>query len=517
MKSCASECSVWYSNGHRGCTLDQNYDADCSSGNGDCIECTSQPGKPCNDIPKCVVCDMEKNPECLEDTLFVQECLEATDQCYRYRDAEHVVHLGCTSQEDFTTICQGSANCLTCSSAECNRDAKFGCYTCDDCTSVGQTVELQECNILQENRCYMGYDKITKQTHRGCYSGTVPDYDFMELCDSTGCNDQIFPDHLQCYQCVDCTEATVTDVNYCSNTEATGCFMLELYFEPEQSRTLVRGCNTDEQFANCQIDRNCRTCDNDQCNGELSQVDTFCNQCDGVVACEQPIPSTPCTDKSFTNQCYLYSDGTSAMKKGCVLDLDPTMADVCYDQSDERCKLCPDNQCNRKHCVQCDTHTDGMVCVVADKTMAALRYTLCAGDVCRMEITAEGHTKRDCLENFTNPCEPGSCVESIESGSNAGIFPADRRQCFQCTGESCWQEQEEATGGHYCPLYRGAEDGCYIYNDGSTIVRGCTTDPAAMCVGDANDPPGDCTVSLEDLSNSAAQAQTPMTCYADCP
>ncbi|XP_050072264.1 uncharacterized protein LOC126560344 [Anopheles maculipalpis] len=509
--------------GHRGCISDPNYEADCT-GSKSCTECSSLPGIPCNDLPRCVVCDVGTNPECPQDTPYVQQCPGTTDQCYRYRDAEQVVHVGCTSADDYTITCQGTAaNCHTCLGEECNRDAKFECYTCVGCTSVdvGQVGVLAECNILEENRCYMRYDMSTKETHRGCFSDTIPEYNFFEPCDGSSCNDRIFPDHLQCYQCVDCTEVTAADAHYCSNTEATGCFMLEeIYSEPEQSKTLIRGCNTDEKFTNCLPDRNCKTCSNSNlCNGEPSQVQKLCDQCDGVVECEQPIANTPsCADSSFANRCYLSSDGTSAMKKGCVLDLDPTMADVCYDPSDARCKLCTDNQCNQKHCVLCDTRTDGMVCVVGDKTATALRYTLCAGDVCRMEIDAEGHTRRGCLEEFESACHPGSCVESIESGSNSGIFPTDRLKCFQCEGAaSCWKEQMEAPSEqeYYCLLYRGAEDGCYIYNDGSMVVRGCTTDPEAMCVGDDSDPPEHCTVSLADLSNNAAQA--PMTCYADCP
>uniref|UniRef100_A0A182Y074 DUF753 domain-containing protein n=1 Tax=Anopheles stephensi TaxID=30069 RepID=A0A182Y074_ANOST len=548
MKECATECSVWYSkNGetttvNRGCLEEAALDAliaQCTSALCNtasvtrCVRCDSPvsaecetvicptaqdkcylnpAGKPCNDIPKCVACDIGNDPECLEDTLFVQQCPRTTDQCYRYRDAEQVVHLGCTGAEDYTSACQGTANCHTCSGEECNRNAKFECYTCDDCGSVEVDQALAECSIFEENQCYVGYDKTTKQTHRSCFSGTVPLYDFFKLCDSTGCNDRSFPEHLQCYQCVDCTEAIVEDANYCSSTEATGCFMLQL-----SSGTLVRGCNTDEAFADCQLDRNCQTCGSDQCNREPAQKQTYCNQCTGVTACEQPIPSTACTDSSFTNQCYLYSDGTRQMRKGCVLDLDPAMADVCYDQTDPRCTLCKDNQCNQQHCVRCDSGTDGMGCVVADKAAVALQYKLCAGDVCRVEIDAEGHTVRGCLEDFENPvCEPGSCVETVESGSNAGVFPADRRQCYKCAGDSCWAPAEESDG-EYCLLYRGAEDGCYIYNDGSTIVRGCTTDPEARCAGDDSDPDEACTVSLTDLSNDAAQSQTPMTCYADCP
>ncbi|XP_049279811.1 uncharacterized protein LOC125762096 isoform X2 [Anopheles funestus] len=510
----ADECYLNPTDGHRGCTSDQDYEVNCSSGSNSCVVCNSEPDQICNDIRKCVVCDTSKNPECLQDPFFVQQCPETSDQCYRYLDVQQTLHLGCSSDEDYSINCQDTANCRTCSTDECNRDDKFECYFCDDCPAVEDELENKiECNVLEENRCYTGYDATTKQTHRGCFSGSIPPYDVFDLCDVSGCNDRIFPDHLQCYQCVGCDEVNGADLSYCSNSEATSCFMLLADSETEETKTLIRGCNTDEAYVECQLDRNCATCKDDQCNGGSAQVARFCDECNGVEECEKQMLTHNCADRSFTNQCYLYSDGVGAMKKGCILDLDPALAEACYDPSDTRCSGCKDVQCNRQHCISCNTRTDGLVCVLGDKSVAALRYALCPGGVCRMEIDTEGHTVRGCLEDFFTPCEPGTCRETQLAGSNGGIFPTDRRQCYQCEGESCWMEQQSADG-QYCQLYRGSEDGCYIYNNGSTIVRGCTTDPEAKCGTGSDDP--HCTITFEDLTNAIAQVQAPMTCYQDC-
>ncbi|XP_052899510.1 extracellular matrix protein A-like [Anopheles moucheti] len=509
----ADQCYLNPTDGHRGCTSDQNYEVDCTAGSNSCTTCTSEPDQPCNDIRMCVVCDVSKNPECLEDdALFVQQCSETTDRCYRYMDTELTLHLGCTSDEDYSINCRDAGNCRVCSSDECNREDKFECYICDDCTSVKVGLDSKiECNIVEDSRCYTGYDAITKQTHRGCFSESVPPYDVFDLCEDSACNDRIFPDHLQCYQCVGCDDVNGADLSYCSNSKASSCYMM--LADTVGTKTLIRGCNTDEQYADCQIDRNCVTCERDQCNGESSQMTRFCDRCDGVEECEKQILTYNCGDRSFTNQCYLYSDGLGVLKKGCILELDPAMAEACYDPSDTRCTICKDIQCNRKHCVRCDTRTDGLVCVLGDKTVPALRYALCDGDVCRVEIDSEGHTVRGCLEDFLKPCAAGSCRETLLAGSNGGLFPANRRQCFQCEGDDCWMGQQ-AEDGQYCQLYRGSEDGCYIYNDGTTIVRGCTTDLGAKCVTGSDDP--HCVVSFEDLKNDIAQQQAPITCYQDC-
>lgn len=93
---------------------------DCSGAS--CTECSPETGKPCNDVLTCEVCDTSVNPECL-----LQTCPKVTDQCYRYLDEQATLHLGCTSEEDYTISCEEEgANCRTCNSDLCNRDGKIG-------------------------------------------------------------------------------------------------------------------------------------------------------------------------------------------------------------------------------------------------------------------------------------------------------------------------------------------------------------------------------------------------------
>uniref|UniRef100_A0A182PPI5 DUF753 domain-containing protein n=1 Tax=Anopheles epiroticus TaxID=199890 RepID=A0A182PPI5_9DIPT len=472
------QCYLNPTDGKRGCTSDQDYVAVCSSdGGSSCTECSFDTGQGCNDVPKCVVCNTGENPECVLDPNFVRQCPMVTDQCYRYRDSQQTLHLGCTSEEDYLVSCADEANCQTCSSDACNLKGS------------------------------------TKRTHRGCLSDGLPPYNPFKVCSEIGCNDAPIPYHLQCFQCEGCTSISEENVNYCSNERATRCFTL-LVDSESGPKTLIRGCDTDETFADCTIDRNCEICEGDRCNGAPQTVTRFCDQCEGVEECEQVTSPPSCQNTAFTNRCYLYSDGERALQKGCLLDLEPAEAEACYDPTDTRCSICKDPlRCNRQHCVRCDTRTDGMACLLGDKNAPRLRYALCALN-CRMEIDAQGHTVRGCAEDFVRPCELPTCVETFAAGSNVGVFPIDRRQCYQCEGDDCWSAQPPENG-RYCQLYRGSNDGCYIYNDGSTVVRGCTTDPEAKCADGVNDP--HCTVWLESLTNDEAQTRAPITCFQDCP
>lgn len=309
----------------------------------------------------------------------------------------------------------------------------------------------------------------SKQTHRGCVSDEFPttEFDSYDLCSDSTCNNQIFPNHLRCYQCDGCdAQISDADVNYCRNDQATGCFMLLVEFE-SGSKTVIRGCDTDPAFADCRINRNCETCTGDACNRAPQTAARLCYQCEGVEECERQTPATGCQNTAFTNQCYLYSDGAAGeeLKKGCLLDLDETMAAACYDPTDTRCSICKDITCNRQHCVRCNTQTEGAACLLGDKSAPGLQYALCEGN-CRVEIDADGHTVRGCAEDFPVPCGQGDdarCLETVQAGSNGGVFPANRRQCYQCEGDNCWTMPEPGTA-HYCQLYRGSNDGCYIYN-----------------------------------------------------
>uniref|UniRef100_A0A182NUD6 DUF753 domain-containing protein n=1 Tax=Anopheles dirus TaxID=7168 RepID=A0A182NUD6_9DIPT len=392
------------------------------------------------------------------------------------------------------------------------------CHVCDDCYAVDQAAgDKRECNLHETDRCYTGYAWSTKRTYRGCWREDLPSFDSFEECDGDGCNRRDFPTHLQCYQCVGCDRIPDEGVNYCRSVEATGCFMM-ITDDAEQGggKTLVRGCNTDEAYDDCRVERNCVTCAEEQCNNSPRTARRLCDRCAGALECEGLVgPAASCLDTTFTNQCYLYSDGDGELTKGCLLDLDPAsqVAEACYDPNDARCSICKEATCSRQHCVRCDTRIDGLACLLANK-QAPLRYTLCAG-ACRVQIDADGNTVRGCATDFAEPCAVDSetCAETAAPGSNGGVYPLERRQCYQCEGELCLGEQQ-AANGQYCRLYGSNSDSCYIYNDGTVVVRGCTTDPEAKCTD--NDA-AYCTIQPDSLSNGAGQelAQA-ITCYQDC-
>ncbi|XP_053672491.1 LOW QUALITY PROTEIN: uncharacterized protein LOC128722834 [Anopheles nili] len=530
------QCYLNPTNGHRGCESDVEYSTDCPPEDDACSRCTpTANGRACNENLHCVVCDTSANPGCHLEVSFIQQCPSATDECYRYMDGIQALHFGCTSGNDFLTSCKPPYNCRTCATDECNRDGKithgqilraidklasplsdiFTCYACSDCREVDEALKsVFECTVFEFDQCYAGYDWAEKQTYRGCAYEDLPPFDLISTCDESDCNSEIFPNHLQCYQCVGCSRISPEDINYCRDPTATACFMMQLESEGG-GKTLVRGCNTDESFQDCQLGRNCVTCEGTQCNGEAGTEQRVCARCNNVNECNQQTVPSGCFDTYFTNQCFVYSDGVDELLKGCLLELDPEMAEACYDPSDTRCTICKDFNCNERHCASCSTRDgDGLACLLADNEHP-LPYVLCTIG-CRMEVDAEGHTVRGCIENFPNACDTvtGICNESLQPGSNVGIFPPVRRKCFQCDGVDSCQEEQHDMNGQYCRLYYGSNDGCYIFNDGFDIIRGCTSDPSAKCSESGSQDPN-CKIFTGDLSNGAAVVQ--MSCYRDCP
>ncbi|XP_058122266.1 uncharacterized protein LOC131293051 [Anopheles ziemanni] len=517
--STEDKCYLHPADGHRGCTSDQKYATDCSPETGDdrCSLCSSPVGKSCNENIRCIVCDESVGEQCLQDPAStIQSCPSSTDQCYRYLDAARMLHMGCTSSEDYQSNCGESRNCHTCTGDECNREGKVPHFRVIPVAGALRLIRicLRLLSALSTRQIGVTLGK-ERETKRGCASPEAPGLDAVELCNDPGCNEVDFPTHLQCYQCVGCDQITSNDVYFCQSESATGCFML--LTEPEGGlRTLFRGCNTDDAYSECREDQNCVSCSGDACNRGPKTGALFCAHCSGVDECELNNPAPSCSETIFYNRCYMYSDVDGTLMKGCLLDLEPgsELATACYDPADRRCQYCTGASCNRQHCISCDTRTDGLDCVLGLES-GNLRYDMCTGnnDGCLMVVDAEGHTVRGCVDQSAEPCENTvACSVDVAMGSNKDLFPPERLRCYRCNGEErCDEEQDEGTA-QYCLFYYGTDDGCYTYQDGTTVVRGCTSDPDARCKTD-DDP--FCTVVSESLSNGAFQ-QT-ISCYQDCP
>ncbi|KFB46447.1 AGAP008117-PA-like protein [Anopheles sinensis] len=521
------KCYLNPADGHRGCTSDQSYETDCRPEAGDdrCSLCSSPVGRSCNENIRCVVCDESAGEQCMQvPDATVQSCPSSSDQCYRYLDADRMLHMGCTSSEDYRFNCGESDNCHTCTGDECNRDVVADALRLIRiCLRQSNALSLRQISVTLDTIVSIRYPKLRitnnlslkpflyqslhegmeRETVRGCASPEALELDAVELCDVPGCNDADFPTHLQCYQCVGCDQIAWNDVNFCQSVSATGCFML--LTEPEEGlRTLIRGCNTDEAYSECREDQNCVTCSGDACNGGPKTGRILCARCSGLCR------------YFFYNRCYMYSDVDGTLMKGCLLELEPDseLASVCYDPADSRCQYCTGDSCNRQHCISCDTRTDGLDCILG-LTSGNLRYEMCASnsDVCRTVVDVEGHTVRGCVNPSVEPCDSTvACSDTVTPGSNKDVFPPERLRCYKCNGEEwCGEEQDEGTA-QYCTLYYGTDDGCYTYQDGTTVVRGCTADPDARCKTD-EDP--FCKVASESLSNG--EFQNMISCYQDCP
>lgn len=125
------------------------------------------------------------------------------------------------------------------------------------------------------------------------------------------------------------------------------------------------------------------------------------------------------------------------VRRGCVRDLMPETIAMCREEG-PFCKTCDSNNCNRKiefqRCFSCNSAIDSNCVTIAADT---LEPTMCRQytDTCTTIITESGSTARGCTSEIIAVSQ--IVDRCVDSNCNAGIFPADRKMCHQCTGFEC--------------------------------------------------------------------------------
>lgn len=70
---------------------------------------------------------------------------------------------------------------------------------------------------------------------------------------------------------------------------------------------------------------------------------------------------------------------------------------------------------------------------------------------------------------------------------NSEIFPTNRRQCYQCDSTSPGCTNSELTTSQVTPCLKyTADENCYTVIEGDVLYRGCESDQANKCTGNAN-------------------------------
>lgn len=128
---------------------------------------------------------------------------------------------------------------------------------------------------------------------------------------------------------------------------------------------------------------------------------------------------------------------------------------------------------------------------------------------------ADGKTGRGCSsETSTEPtfCPGTNCVECNTPECNAGVVPAYRIHCYQCSDDQvgCTEDQEMFRSYRRACNNFNFQDQCFTYEDKENFFRGCVSDKSPASTLCAQQP-DNCITCTENDCNSAPAALT--TCY----
>ncbi|XP_034473963.1 protein psiQ [Drosophila innubila] len=185
--------------------------------------------------------------------------------------------------------------------------------------------------------------------------------------------------------------------------------------------------------------------------------------------------TTTATCAEGVSKCFIKRAADGSVTRGCVTD------DTCQPPA---CLTCNTNNCNSfLMCRHCDATQPE--CATTNATADAYNQLCAANQVCRNDLNGNGSVQRGCGV----ACASGdtSCKTCNTDNCNGGIYPEDRRLCYQCSGATC--NNVNAANLSPCAVYNQKDQKCYtIGTDDKTMQRGCTTDTDAKCPLASTDP-----------------------------
>ncbi|KAH8263549.1 hypothetical protein KR044_010494, partial [Drosophila immigrans] len=159
-----------------------------------------------------------------------------------------------------------------------------------------------------------------------------------------------------------------------------------------------------------------------------------------------------------------------SLTRGCL-----TSATTCTAPA---CLSCTGNGCNAGlMCRKCDgSQTE---CATTNASANAYNELCAANQWCRNVLNDNGTVTRSCGDECAaNDAKCSSC--NNKDNCNEVLFPANARQCYQCTGEACNTVTDSMLKP--CSVTKAEGQQCYTSgSDAKTMVRGCTTDGGATC------------------------------------
>ncbi|EDX05446.1 major surface trophozoite antigen 11 [Drosophila simulans] len=206
-------------------------------------------------------------------------------------------------------------------------------------------------------------------------------------------------------------------------------------------------------------------------------------------------PSTQ-TSTACETECYTQiTAGT--LTRGCL-----TTGAACTLPS---CSTCKTDNCNvNLVCQECLGEEN---CATTNVTLTQYN-AVCPkiGQVCVNQLNGNQTVTRQCGDACAAGTE-STCSSCSASLCNVGLFPANRRQCYNCTGENCNAVSNTLVAG--CSQI---DAGCFTTGtSASNMTRGCTSATTEIkCASDSTDP--SCLVCNSDFCNSPTYEREAGSC-----
>lgn len=166
----------------------------------------------------------------------------------------------------------------------------------------------------------------------------------------------------------------------------------------------------------------------------------------------------------------LFSDANGVVTRGCIENGTSCVAPACLS--------CTGELCNKfLMCSHCDGTQTECATTAANGTSFNQLCTS-ATQVCLNQVNNNGTVSRGCADTACANADDAKCKSCNKDNCNVGIFPADGRQCYQCSGADC--NSVASTQLLPCSIYGAENQQCYtIGTDDKTMTRGCNTDGTA--------------------------------------
>lgn len=267
----------------------------------------------------------------------------------------------------------------------------------------------------------------------------------------------------------------------------------KVYVRP--NRTTHRGCFKDDQVECSPQSINCKSCTENECNGEIFPANRIsCYNCEGENAnsdCYKNLEnntelSYPCETFNFRDSCYLYITDQNIVHRGCMTD--PTYPEMCLSDPD-RCRTCTTSGCNFESVMKAPT----MSCIDCDTTQVpACRWgwSVSMAKKCEQEIfffekescytlTVSDQTIRSCTLDG-NVCRVSPRCTLCTEGEACNRANTAQQFCYQCSSKSdnnCGPQPFHTKNVTCTGIIPYDHRGCYTWvGEGDVVKRGCYSD-----------------------------------------